>query len=98
MSASESEQMLIKPSNGLKEGLLLGIFLNLLAHIASDRETVHDAAIQVDLVSLLSLGEDHLRLVTLLGGEDLVGFRGCDGKRTRDCREFGFFDKAAERG
>lgn len=83
--ATESNQMLIKPSNSLQESLLLRILLLLLAQIAANGETVNDTAVKVNLVWLLGLNEDGLGFVALLRGEDLVCFCGCDRQRAVDC-------------
>ena len=45
LPATESNQMLIKPSNSLQERLLLGILLLLLGQIATDGETVNHTAV-----------------------------------------------------
>lgn len=55
---------------------------------------MHDAAVQVNLIGLLSLGEDLLGAVALLGWEDGVCFGGGDGERALDGAEFVFFDEA----
>ena len=57
---------------------------------------MHNSTIQVNLVWLLGLNQDFFGLVTLLGGEDLVGFGGGDGEGSFDGAEFGFFDEAGE--
>jgi hypothetical protein len=86
--------MLIKPSNSLQERALLRILLDLLARVTSHRKAVNDTAVQIDLIRLLGLNEDLLGLVAFLGGEDLVGFCGCDGERAGNCCEFRFVDEA----
>ena len=80
-AAMDSEQPRVEPGDGLQEGLLLGPALVLLARVAADREAMHDATVQVDLVRLAALGQDLLGLVALLGGEDLVRLGGGDGQR-----------------
>jgi hypothetical protein len=76
--------MFIKPSNSLNERLLLSILLVLLAHVATNRETMNDTAVEIDLIRLLGIDEDCFGFVTLLGGEDLVGFGGRDRERPLD--------------
>ena len=66
----------------------------LLAHITTDREAVSNPRVKIDLIRLFRLNKDRFGFMALLGGEDLVGFSGCDGERTGDCCEFGFFDEA----
>jgi hypothetical protein len=87
----QSDQILIEPLHSLQERLFLRKLLGLLAQITSDRETVHDSGEKIDLVWLLRLKKDDFALVTLLGGEDLVSFRGSDREGARDCGEFAFF-------
>lgn len=55
---------------------------------------MNNATVQVDLVRLLGFNQDFLRLVTLLGGENLIGFGGSDGERSFDGTEFIFLDEA----
>lgn len=86
--------MLIEPSNSLVKGLLLGILLNLLAHVAADSKAVLDARVQVDLVCQAGLLQNLLGLVTLLGGEDAVGFGGGDGEGAGDGGELILVDEA----
>ena len=76
--------MLVKPSNSLNERLLLSILLVLLGHVASNRETMNDTAVEIDLIRLLGLDEDCFRLMALLSGKDLIGFGGSDRKRPLD--------------
>jgi hypothetical protein len=45
---------------------------------------MNDTTVKVDLVGLLGLDEDGLRLMTLLGRENLVGFSGSDGEWSVD--------------
>jgi hypothetical protein len=54
------DQPLVKPGNGLQEGLLLCKLLNLLRGVASHTESVDNTTEQVDLVRLLGLDEDSL--------------------------------------
>jgi hypothetical protein len=70
--------MLIEPSNGLEKGLLLGEPLQLVAGVTADGEPVNDATEQVDLVGLLGLDENLLRLMPLFRREDVVCFGGAD--------------------
>lgn len=89
----DSDQPGVEPVDGLHEGLLLGPALVLLARVAADREAVHDAAVQVDLVGLAALGQDLLRLVALLGREDLVRLGGGDGQRRLEARQLLLVDE-----
>lgn len=50
-----SQQILVEPLDSLVSGLLRGEALELLGHVAADREAVDDAAIQVDLVGMAGL-------------------------------------------
>jgi hypothetical protein len=65
------------------------------AHITANRESVHNTAIQINLVWLFSFNQNSLRLVTFLGGENLVGLGGGDGEWSFDGAEFVFLDKTA---
>jgi hypothetical protein len=67
-----SLQVLVEPNNSLSKGLLLSPLLLGVAQISAHSEAVAHAAEQVDLPRLPSLDEGLLRLVTELGGEDLV--------------------------
>lgn len=64
--------MLVKPGDGLAEGLLLSPLLLGVAQIGAHSETVADTAEQVDLPRQSSLDENILRLMTKLGSEDRV--------------------------
>jgi hypothetical protein len=59
--------MVVKPSNCLRKGLLLGILVQRLAQVATYREHVLHAAEEVDLIWLTSLNQDFFRLVANLG-------------------------------
>lgn len=85
--------MLVKPVNGLQEGLLLGKLLHLDGRITANGEPMLDLREEVDLVWLASLLEDHLGPVALLGGEDAVGLGGRNGQRARDGCELLLVDK-----
>jgi len=74
----QSNQVLIKPAHSLEERLLFGELLNLLASITSDRETMSHTTVQIDLVGLLGLNKDSLRLVAFLSWENLVRLCCCD--------------------
>jgi hypothetical protein len=66
---------LVEPLDGLQESGLLGELDLGLAEVAADGETVLDAGVQDHLVRDGShVLEDLLGLVTLLFGEDRVGF------------------------
>ena len=67
-------QVLIEPSNSLKESLFLGKLLLLLRNVAADSEAVLDVGEEVELVGHVVLEEDVLRLAAFFGGEDWVGF------------------------
>lgn len=71
---SKHLQVLLEPVDGLAESLLLGPLEVGDAQISADSEAVGDTAVQVDLPGLASLDEGLLRLVTELGGEDVVDF------------------------
>jgi hypothetical protein len=86
--------MLVKPGNGLNESLLFSKFLMFLGQITPNRETVHNAAEEIDLVWLLGFHEDGFWLVTFFCGEDLIGFGGCDRKGSSDGGKLGFFDES----
>lgn len=93
ISLSHLQQKLVKPVDGLEEGLLLGPLLQLLARVAADGKAVHNPREQVDLVRLTSLLEDLLGPVALLGGEDAVGLGGRDGKGALEAPEFVLLDE-----
>jgi hypothetical protein len=82
--AIQSDQIFVKPLDGLQEGLLLGELLNPLACVASDRETMRNSTVEIDLVWLLGLNEDNLGLVALLSWKDLISLGCGDGKGTLD--------------
>lgn len=65
----------------------------LLGHVAADRETVDNTAVQGDLVRVADLDQDLLRLVALLGGEDAVRLSGGDGERASDGGQLILVDK-----
>lgn len=89
----QSTQVLVEPGDGLDKGLLLGKLLLLVVQVAADREAVRGAGEEVDLVRLLGLDENLLRLVALLGREDGVGFGGGNGKGAGDAGELLLLDK-----
>jgi hypothetical protein len=89
--------VLVKPIDGLKKGALLGPLLFLLAQVCADGEAVRSAREQVDLEGHLDLGENFLRLVALLDGEDLVHLGGSDGQWACDGRELLLLDKGRVR-
>jgi hypothetical protein len=92
-----SNKILVKPDDGLQEGLLLGELLNLDGRVAADGEAVLDARVQVDLVRVARLLEDLLGLVALLGGEDGVGLGGRDGEGARDGGQLVLVDEGGVR-
>ncbi len=85
--------MLVEPSNGLQERLLLRKLLVLLTQITSHRKSMHNTTEQIDLVGLLSLNEDFLGAVPFLGWEDLVCLGGGNAQGSSDGRELRFVDK-----
>jgi hypothetical protein len=85
--------MLIKPSNGLDESLFLRKLFMLHACIASDSETMHHSTIQIDLVWLLRLYEDGLRLVSFLSREDRICLSSGDREWPLDSTQLGLFDE-----
>jgi hypothetical protein len=80
----------------LNEGLFFRIFLVLHSQVASDGEAMDDTTVKVDLVGLLGFDQNFFRLVTLLGGEDLVGLGGRDGERSFDSSELVFLNESAQ--
>lgn len=88
-----SYKEVVKPLDGLVEGLLLGKLLVLLGNIATDGETMHDARVQVDLVGLANFLEDLLAAVALLAGEDGIGLGGGDGQRSLKAAELVLVNK-----
>ena len=72
--------MLIKPLNSLKESLLLGKSLSVITEITAHSKAVLNVRVKVDLERLASLDQNLLGAVSLLGGEDAVGLRRCDGQ------------------
>jgi hypothetical protein len=75
-------QVVVKPSHGLQESLLLGKLLCLDLQVTAHRKAVIYARIQVDLIWLLGVLEDFLGFVALLGREDAVRLGGGDRERT----------------
>lgn len=67
-------QVLVEPSNGLNESLLLSPLLNLDVQVTADSEAVGHAAEQVDLPGVAGFDEGVFGFVAELGGEDGVGF------------------------
>lgn len=65
-------QVLVEPSNGLAEGLLLGPLLLGVAQISAHGKSVGHATEQVDLPRLSSLDKSLLGLVAELSSEDGV--------------------------
>lgn len=87
------QQPVVEPLDSLQKGLLLGKFLGLLTHVATDGKAVVSAAVQVDLVWLAGLLEDFLGLVALVVGEDFIGLGGGDGPRPPNSGKFLLVDK-----
>lgn len=85
--------MLVEPRHRLLERLLLGELLALDLHVAADREAVARAGVEVDLVRHVYAGQDLLRPVALVGGEDLVRLGGGDGQGARDGGELVLVDE-----
>ena len=90
---SNLNKVLIKPLNSLKESLLLGKSLSIITKITSHSKAVLNVRVQVDLERLASLDQNLLGAVSLLGGEDAVGLRRCDGQGSPDGSEFIFLDE-----
>lgn len=63
-------QVLVEPSNGLNESLLLSPLLNLDVQITADSEAVGHTAEEVDLPGVAGLDEGVFGFVAELGGED----------------------------
>lgn len=76
--------MLGKPSHSLEKGLLLGPLLNLDAGVAADSKAVNNTRVQVNLERQAGLDENLLRLVALLGREDVVCLGGGNRQGTSD--------------
>jgi hypothetical protein len=72
--------VLVEPLNSLKESLLLGKSLSIILKITAHSKSVLNVRVQVDLERLASLDENLLGAVSLLGGENAVGLRRCDGQ------------------
>lgn len=64
--------MLVKPSDGLAESLLLSPLLLGVLQIAANSEAMANTAEQVDLPRLGSLDKNILGLMAKLGSEDRV--------------------------
>lgn len=86
-------QVLLEPSDSLREGLLTRKLLGLLAEIGAHSEAVNDLGVQVDLVRKTLLLEDLLGLVALLGGEDGIGLGGGNGERAVDAGDLLLVDE-----
>lgn len=67
-------QVLFKPSHSLQERLFLRKLCRLLGQIGADGESVLDVGEKVELIGDVQLLEDVLRLATLGGREDVIGF------------------------
>jgi hypothetical protein len=65
-------KVLVEPSDGLKERLLLRKLRWLLREICTHSKSMFDIGEEVHLVWYVHLLEDVFRLATLLGGEDVV--------------------------
>ena len=65
-------QVLVKPSDGLAESLLLSPLLLGVLQIAANSEAMANTAEQVDLPRLGSLDKNILGLMAKLGSEDRV--------------------------
>lgn len=87
---SNLNKVLIKPLNSLKESLLLGKSLSVITEITAHSKAVLNVRVKVDLERLASLDENLLGAVSLLGGENAVGLRRCDGQGSLDGSEFIF--------
>jgi hypothetical protein len=80
--------MLIKPGNGLQEGLLPAELLRRDAQVRSHCETVLNPAEQIDLEWLLGINENGFRLMAQLGGEDSVCLSSGNRQGTIDSGKF----------
>jgi hypothetical protein len=89
--------VLVEPLQCLDESILLCVLGDRVVQVSSNRESVLDSGIQVDLIWLTGLFEDDLALVALLRGEDAVGLRGSNGKRSLDIPELVCIDKRGVR-
>jgi len=93
----KSQQVLVKPVNGLQEGLFLGVFGHFVGDITPNCEPMLNPRIQVDLVRVAGLFEDNLRLVSLLGGEDDICLGRRDSKGACNAGQLFLFDKRGMR-
>ncbi len=76
--------MLVKPSHGLIEGLLLCKFLYLDTGITTDCKAMLYTTEQVDLPGLFCFCEDDFGLVTQFDGEDTICLGGTDAEGAFD--------------
>ena len=67
-------QVLLKPSHGLQERLLLRKLRRLLGNITADSKSVLDVGEEVKLIGNVHLLEDVLSLAALGGREYVIGF------------------------
>ncbi|KAM3080418.1 hypothetical protein ACMFMG_005373 [Clarireedia jacksonii] len=94
LSLSELQQPLIEPSHGLQESLFLSKFLNWHTQITSNGKTMGNTAVKVDLVCVFDLSENLLGKVSLLDGENFVGFGCCDREGAFYRAKFVFFHES----
>jgi hypothetical protein len=85
--------VLIEPLNSLKESLLLGKSLSIILKITAHSKSVLNVRVKVDLERFASLDKNLLGAVSLLGGENAVGLRRCDGQGSFNGSEFIFLDE-----
>lgn len=77
-------QVLVEPRYSLQKSLFFGESLGLDAQVTSNSKTVRNARKQVDLIRLLCLDQNLLRLVTFFHRKYRINLRSCNGKRSRD--------------
>ena len=65
---------MVEPAECLCESLLLRKLERLVTQIGADGESVRDTTMEANMPRLTSLIENILRLVSELGGEDLIDF------------------------
>ena len=90
--------VLLEPLHSLQKCTLLGVSLHAITQIPSYRESMLHTTVQVNLVRQARILEDSFRLVTFLGGEDLIGLGGGDGEWTFHVFELGSIDEGGVRG
>lgn len=92
-----SEEPVVKPLDGLEEGLLPGEPLHLVGRVAPNAESVDDTGVEVYLVGFACLLENLFGFVSFVSGEDAISLRGGDGERSGDAFQFLLLDKGRMR-